>query len=360
MKFNSLPAQVAEHIKQQIVEGRWVEWLPGERSLAESLQISRRTLTAAVAQLNKEGVLRSEAGRGSRILKEAGTKASATSAKLVGLLTPEPLDVMRPGTILWVNDLRAILAEEGCLLTSFQGHKYFSKRPGNALKRLIAGNPQSCWVVAQTTLETQRWLDEHAIPSVIAGTRHVGVNLPDVDVDTHALCYHAASMLLRLGHRKIALLLTESPGYVASEHDAEAGFRAAFAHNGDSVPIVTYHQRSQPHLVRVLSRMFNGADFPTAVIATHGMDYLTVTSFLAQRGLRVPEQVSVVARNDDAFLDALLPAPTRYGGDPHLYAGKLFKMITHLMRGTATGQRHLRIEPLFIKGASIARPTGID
>jgi LacI family transcriptional regulator len=364
MKFRSLPIQVAEHITQEITKGRWVEWLPGERVLAEILQVSRRTLSAAIILLNKENIVRSEKGRGNRIIKRMQPMCPEMHAGYkVGLLIPDPLGLMRPGTALWVNDLRSKLSEEGGVLTTFHGAKYFSKHPARALGRLVECNPQSCWVIARSSLETQRWFAEQKVPCVLAGTSHPEVNLPDIDTDHWALCFHAANTILGKGHRKVVLLLTESPRYMASEQDAEAGFLEAFKQRSPdgAEPIIVYHKRGPNSLLRVLKQLFSIPPFPTAIITTHGMDYLTVISFMAQRRLYIPSQVSVISRNDDTFLDALVPTPTRYryGSDSQFYAGKLYKIITHIIGNTPLPQRHVRIEPKFIKGESVANAPAV-
>ncbi len=113
-----------------------------------------------------------------------------------------------------------------------------------------------CWPIPRMKLK--HGLRNREIPCVLAGTRHPSVDLPDVDFDAHALCFHAANTALSLGHRRIALLLTESPGFVASEVAAESGFREAFVQRNlpGAVPLVAWHQRSRDHLVRVLERLF--------------------------------------------------------------------------------------------------------
>ncbi len=355
MKFCSLPSQVADHLKAEIAKGRWQEWLPGERTLAESLQVSRRSLSTAIDQLKKEGVIRSERGRGNRILQAAGN-ASNENTLSVGLLTPEPLEDLRPGASLWVNSLQVLLSQNNGRLTPFYGHKYFTRHPANALRKLTQNSPKKCWVLTQSTHETQAWFEEHRVPCVLAGTRHADVNLPDVDFDAHALCFHAANTALSLGHRQIALLLTEVPGFIASEVAAEAGFREAFSKRKleDASPIVVWHHRSRDHLLRILERLFHMPSPPTAILTTHGMNYLTVTSYMTQLGLKVPDDVSLISRTDDVFLDAILPTPTRYRCDPQVQAGRLFKMIVAMTSNQPISQRHIRIEPRFIRGESLA------
>ena len=50
----SLVAQTVAFLHGQIDRGEWREWLPSERALCELLQVSRHTLRAGLAQVQKE------------------------------------------------------------------------------------------------------------------------------------------------------------------------------------------------------------------------------------------------------------------------------------------------------------------
>jgi DNA-binding LacI/PurR family transcriptional regulator len=353
MRFHSLPAQVADYLKSEIARGRWVDSLPGERALAETLRVSRRTLTAALVQLRKAGAIRSEAGRGHRIAA-ASPDHAAKPRRQIGLLTPTVLDSMRPGTALWINDVRALLAAAGFRFNHYSGPKYFSRHPGQALAKLVRSNPQDCWILAGSAEPTQRWFAREKVPAVVGGTCHGDVVLPDVDLDFFALGRHAAGRIAAHRHRKAALFLTQAPGYLTSESQTEKGFREVLERSGIEA-VAVYHERSRDGLVRVLRRLFGGREHPTALVMTNSLDYLTAISFLTQRGLRVPADVSVVARNDDAFMTALLPEPTRYHASPHVLAQRFFKLAMQIAAGETPLRPHVRLMPDFIAGESLGR-----
>lgn len=351
MQFHSLPAQVADYLRREIGNGRWTDFLPGERALAATLRVSRRTLTAALAQLHKAGVIKSQPARGHRIVPVPWRRAT-TAPRQIGLLTPDPLDAMRPGTTLWVNDLQALLAEAGFRLIFFHGRKYFSLQPNRALAKLVSGNPEAGWLLAGSTESTQRWFVRSRLPAVVVGTSHGGVVLPDVDLDFFAMGRHLAGRLAAHRHRRAALFLTNSPGYFTSEAETERAFRQILQQSGGEA-VVVYHERTRDGLVRVLRRLFSGGNHPTALVVINSLDYLTATSFLTQRDLRVPVDVSVVARNDDAFMTALLPEPTRYHASPHVLARRVFKLLMQIVEGQPPLRPHVRIMPDFIAGESL-------
>jgi len=351
MRFQSLPAQVADHLKAEIARGRWNDFLPGERSLSVTLRVSRRTLTSALAQLQQAGVIQSQPARGHRIVRDPEVPASS-EIRQIGLLTSTPLDRMRPGTTLWVNDLQALLGEAGFRLSFFHGAKHFARRPNRALAKLVAENPQACWILAGSTEPLQRWFATQKIPAVVVGTCHGEIVLPDVDLDFRALGRHVAGRLAAFQHRRAALFQTNAPGYFTSESECERGFREVLEKSGGETQVV-YHERNRDSLVRLLKRMFSASEHATALVVINSLDYLTATSFLTQKGLRVPDDISVIARNDDAFMTALLPEPTRYHASPHVLARRIFKVLMQVVAGQASVPPHLRIMPEYIAGESL-------
>jgi DNA-binding LacI/PurR family transcriptional regulator len=351
MRFHSLPAQVAEYLKDQITQGRWSHSLPGERILADTLRVSRRTLTSALGLLRKSGVIRSEPGRGHWILLQE-CNASGEMNRQIGLLTPTALELMRPSTALWINDLRALLAAAGYRLNHFHGPKHFSRQPNRALSKLVGVNPQACWILAGSAEPTQRWFAREKLPTIVGGTCHGDVVLPDVDLDFLALGRHVAGRIAAQRHQRAALFLTQTPDYFTSEMETERGFREVLERTGGQ-PLTVFHERSRDGLVRVLHRLFTQPAPPTALVMINSLDYLTATSFLTQKGLRVPQDVSVVARNDDAFMSALLPEPTRYHASPHVFAQRFFKLTMQIVGGETPLRPHVRIMPDFIAGASL-------
>ena len=58
----TVASQVAQVLRVEIAKGTWRGWLPGERVLCETVQASRNTLRAALAQLRAEGVVAPSVG----------------------------------------------------------------------------------------------------------------------------------------------------------------------------------------------------------------------------------------------------------------------------------------------------------
>jgi len=354
LRYQSLALQVAARIGAEIEKGAWGTWLPGERALTVSLQISRKTLRKALAHLQREGIIRTRHGLGHEIVVSTERAAPEAARDLsVGLLTPESIENLRPYTALWVDELRSLLFETGARLATFSGHRFFTGRPEKALVRLVEQNPQTCWVLAHSNEHIQQWFHTHRVPCVIAGSTHIGLPLPSVDLDNFAVCRHAVGAMLRLGHRRVALFTKQSQraGDLESERGFEDGVRAA--PHCDLESVIVRHDGTVDHAYRALGRLFGVASPPTAVLVAQSAFYLTTIAFLAERGLRVPSQVSLISREDDTFLSYLKPAPARYSCNPKTYAKRLRMQLQLCFDGETGGHTIHRIEPKFIAGDSL-------
>jgi LacI family transcriptional regulator len=350
----SLVAQTAGFLRGRIEAGAWRGWLPSERSLCELLQVSRNTLRAALAQLRQEGRIESVHGSGNRILPRKGAAAPRVAARDVALLTPESLERLRPLQTLWIDEMRALLSERGVRLRVFHGAPYYAANPGPALQRLVTRNPHGCWIPLLATEEMQRWFARHAVPCILAGSAYPGLDLPYRDLDHRAICRHAAGAMLGLGHRRLALLTAKSRR--AGDLESEAGFREGVkqSRHPDAEATVLYHDESVSGVVQAARRVLKLSPRPTALLVVHPYHYLALTSRLAQAGVRVPEDISIVSRDDDPFLAYLAPAPTRYAANPLGIARSLVRPVLELLEGNPVSQRAGRIMPEFVKGESLA------
>ncbi len=118
---NSLFSQTVNILREEIAKGTWTTWLPSERTLCNTLQVSRNTLRAGLAQLKREGVVRPVHGAGNQILTRAPVSPPTLRSQDVALLMPDPLELLRPSHTLWIDELRGLLSERGCRGTAKTG-----------------------------------------------------------------------------------------------------------------------------------------------------------------------------------------------------------------------------------------------
>jgi DNA-binding transcriptional regulator YhcF (GntR family) len=107
----SLVSQTVDILKEEIRSGRWNKWLPGEHELCAQLHVSRRTMRAALDQLQSRGIVRCSHGKRRKIASFPAQKTTASNRVI--FLTPAALHSMTPFAIFLIDRLRGHLAEEG-------------------------------------------------------------------------------------------------------------------------------------------------------------------------------------------------------------------------------------------------------
>ena len=105
-----------------------------------------------------------------------------------------------------------------------------------------------------------------------------------------------------------------------------------------------------------LRRLMDLKTRPTALLVANPYHYLAVVSRLAQIGLRVPQDVSVLSRDDDAFLAFVSPVPARYLTTAHVMAKSLLRPVLELLKDGAVIHREMSILPEFVRGDSLGAP----
>jgi len=357
---NSLVNQTVLCVQDGIAKGKWIEWLPAERILCEDLQISRSTLRRALIELRRKGVIKAVYGVGNRIEKIEIGKASSKVAHDVALLTPAPLDRLRPAQTLWIDELRAILSERGIQLHIINGQQYFRPRPKASLDRLVKQRPHACWILLLATVSCQEWFAKSGVPCLIAGSCHTGINLPFCDLDHRSACRHAAGILLKLGHRRLAFFNQKLP--LAGDIESEQGFFQGVNNSNHPEAIVTSigHDATSLGIIQSLKKIMFSAHRPTALLVTNPLHYLAVVSGLSYLGLRVPSDVSVISRDDDAFLWFYTPEPSRYVVSSRAYARSLVHALIEIIEGSSTPIEGSKIIPKFIRGSTIGPATSRD
>jgi DNA-binding LacI/PurR family transcriptional regulator len=354
----SLVSQTALFLKREIAAGTWSGWLPGERVLCETLQVSRNTLRAALRTLQAEGLVAPEHGTGSRILARPPVPLGARPGAVVGLLVPEPIERLRPSVTLWIDELRGLLAEEGARLHVHHGAHLVRSASAAALRKLVDQHNHAAWLLVLSSEPVQRWFERERVPCLVSGSCFPGVDLPSVDLDYRALCRHAAGVLLGLGHRRIALVVPEQNR--AGDVDSESGFREGMRQSPheDAVPVVVRAKESVEGGLGALRRLLLPRQRPTAVVVANPYLYLTFASRLAQLGHAVPRDLSLISRDDDPFLDYLVPDPARYTVRPHVRARRLLGPLLELMSQGSIPLRADRIMPEFHRGETLGPPPG--
>ena len=348
----TLVEHATEVLRKALEEKVWVGRMPGERELSRQLNISRPTLRLALDRLRSEGWLKVKPGS-QRLILPREPRRMAPLARVVGVLTPLPLREIPPFALCWMDRLRELLARAGVKLEIHSGRRWYSRRPEKDLSALTQQSPAAAWLLFVTSERMQRWFAESGLPAALSGSCHPGIVLPSVDFDYRAICRHAVGQLLRRGHRRIVLLMHGSE--TAGDRESAAGFMEGFStrRGAAAVPKIVHHDGTPESIRRQLHHLFQNTEIPTALIVARSMPALMAASELMRRGLRVPQDVALIARDSDHFHEYFSPQLARYRADPDVHARRLARILMKLVRGETGRPACVRLMPEFFPGESL-------
>lgn len=195
-----------------------------------------------------------------------------------------------------------------------------------------------------------------------------GLDLDTVRVDFADVALQAGRLLLDAGHRRI--------GYVSSlrfegpyEHgtdlglspvaDRVRGIERAFAEAGDEwdPALVQLNAFSEDTLAAACAELLDGPAPATAIVCSDSLIALGVLGRIKERGLRIPEDVSVVAYDDFPWTELVEP-PLTVVAQPVYDMGREAARALLRRLGHRVPAERLPLRAHLVERASVGAPAG--
>lgn len=348
----NLVSECARVLRERMDAGHWGSELPGERKLAEELQIGRDTVRAALETLERKGVVSAPVrGHGRKILRRNGQGLKEAELVQVGLLTFATPENASQSFLLEIGRIQQLLTTQGRSLIVDSPRWYRSAGPEVALGKYVKEKRCGFWILHRPPVEVQRAVERMGLPCLVRGEVEAGVKLPSVEVDWEAAVRHATGLLWRKGHRRVGLLVSSDRWEQGST--AVQGFRA-FGEKGFS-PRVIEEDGSTVGMRASLAASFQRKDPPTALIARCTRQAVTAMQWLAQHKHEVPRHVSVMCLEHEAALDWMVPKVSRYVMQPEKVARMVLRQMEKVLTGGRRAIRATHMMPQFIAGDSVGK-----
>ena len=298
-KHESIYQTIRQEIESGVLEHGAA--LASESQLCERLHASRGPVRQALAELQRQGLIRRQPGKGSFVHNPQRTEPSTDRAirhllVLINAIGATPANFVAHEL---VDGLGRAVEEAGeRYRLSFQFH-----RSGYSLDAQSVPPCHGIVVVPFThdgVRGFQKLASELTIPVASVYNRLDVDGVSQFYVDHEGGAYDATELLIRYGHRRIAMLGEPaiSPGPAAAER--EAGFLRAVKSAGLSEGTASIVRVGVEHLAArsTIERLLRQPNRPTALVIAGGVITPMALEAIRLVGLRVPSDLSVIAFDD--------------------------------------------------------------
>lgn len=290
--FQTITTQVTAHLRTLLLQGRWQGELPGRDQLASELGVNRKTVEAALRLLEKEGTL-DNPGKGRRRKIREGAVQPASSLRIAILLG----DKSDQGWEV-ITEMLHKLRQAGH--EAFYAEKTLGElgmKPSRVAS-LVSRTPADVWLVVAASREVLEWFCNSSLTAFAIFGRILELPIPAVAPKKIPPLIEATQTLLKLGHRRIALINRPRRRHPQPGIPEQAYLAELKAHG---IEPSAYHlpewEETTQSFHAMLESMFRVTP-PTALIVDEAEFFVAVMQFCIKRRLRVPEDLSLVCTDD--------------------------------------------------------------
>lgn len=343
----SVSEQIAAHLRDEIARGRWNRLMPGRIELAKRFDVGISSMEEALRQLESEGLIIEQGiGRPRRIAD--GNRRFEKRRLRIAILAYEN---STSGTGIF-SEVAHVLREAGhdafFTNTSLVEMNFNLKRIANHV------NQTECdaWIACSAPREVTQWFASGSKPALSLFGRRRGVPIASAGPDKSSAIAAGTERLIKLGHRRIVLLVRRErilpvPG------TPERAFLAALAAHG--VTPGSYHlpewEDTMEGFQDRLESLFQMTP-PTALIVDEMMLFVATLQFLSRNRLSVPEDVSLMGIESDPAFAWCRPSIAQVVWDKQ----PVLRRVVAWAKNVANGKKDIRetnTSAKFIDGGSV-------
>lgn len=294
LKILSPAEQVASHVRDEILSGRWRGKMPGVAHLQSVFGVNHVTINGALQMLENEGILLSHGKRRGREI--ALSLKDLKSRRLrVRLLHYDQESRVAPDYLSVIDALHQQGYTAGFARKSLRDLGMKPERIANFVQRTEA----DAWIVSGASGEVFEWFANQEIPAIALFGRFLGQSIAGVGVRKSPIMEYLVRTLVSLGHRRI-VLISHRERVVPEPALFERNFLRVLTDCG--ITTGPYNlpewEPDQAGLRNCLGNLFRHTP-PTAMIVDEPQHFIAVQNYLRARGIRVPEDVSLICNDSD-------------------------------------------------------------
>jgi DNA-binding LacI/PurR family transcriptional regulator len=259
-------------------------------------------------------------------------------AKIIAVVVP---DLDNPFFTSVISAVEQCLGSETyeVIVASSHGEEEVEK---SKLKAILAWRPAGLVIIPCSDDFTGRELVESSrTPYVVADRVTDNLSADTVSVDNEGAGAVGACHLIDLGHKHI--LIAASSLSLANIRQRCGGAAAAMRSRGLPEPVVVELGLSIDDASARLSSWFDENPPPTAIQALTNFTTLSVLTALAERGLRMPRDISLIGFDDYTWMRARATPLTAISQPVRDMGSALWDTLSARIKGDLTRARHVRL-----------------
>ena len=343
---------VEDYIRQQIKTGEITDKLPGERTLAAELGYSYMTIRKAIENLVNEGVLYKIPTKGTYV---ADGKQRHARTRSIGYFLDSSIEsgLTSPYYSLIFNALEKEAARHDYTLL------YFTDSESVKLKKILKkvdGVIASCFNRVEEYIQRIKEL----VPVVVIDNSAADKSIPSVIIDNFSALTQTVDYLSGIGHQRI--------GFMTGLEDSDVGKNRT---EGYRAGLARHELAFDESLVFRGNYSFasgiNGARYfiglpkpPTAIVCANDSMALGAMTKLNERGLKVPDDFSIIGFDDIAVASQVIPPLTTVAAPVDEIAKQAFALLKGLIEGQPSTTQHIALPAALVVRKSCApRPEKI-
>ena len=342
----SASEQVAGYLRENLRRGTWAKTMPGESRLAAQLGIGCDTIKMALRHLENEGLLVSQ-GPGRRRKIVLPEELAKPPALRVAILLYEQSDQ----SLDYFIDCKSRLEAAGHTVFYAPSNLTEIKMDVRRLARMVGKTEADAWVVGAGTGEVLEWFHQQKIPVFANGGLRLKLKIAGTGPDNIPAIVEATRRLIELGHQRIVFL--DSLYNFSEPRAAGRAFLDALSAGG--ITVGSYNlpgwEGGLEGLYAYLDSSFQISP-PTAIIAGSSPNYFATQSFLGNRGIRVPQDLSLICVDDDPHFSQSQPSVSCVRWSPQPIVNRIVRWVNNVSQGKED-TRQTVIKAEFIEGGTI-------
>lgn len=306
-KYQSL----INYIEEQIATGQLCpgDKLPSENELSEQFGISRQTVRKAIGVLEENGMVRRVKGSGTYLSYDR--RENLEQRNSIAVVTTYVESYIFPKTI---QGIEKVLFDSGySVQISFTNNTL--EREKSILEDLLSRDDVAGVIVEGTksglpnpNIPLYRQLIAKKVPVLFINTYYPELDVPHVSLNDVAAAEKAVQYLIDRGHRDIGAILKLDDGQGRQRY---LGYLSAMYAAGLSVTdsrMVWIDTDESKQLAYCMEKILNRVEACTALLCYNDQIAFQLIRILSQKGIRVPEDVSIISIDDsDLALHSEVP-----------------------------------------------------